>query len=304
MARYASKGWAAVSFDSRYHGERSGLKVMTGEYEQSGAWADELSKADREGPYQQALVDAFRGVSGEKPFVYDSAFDLMRCLDHIEQRPDLFDASRIGATGISLGGMIVWVTAAADPRIKVPVPAIGVQNFQFAIDNNCFGARVDSIRPVFEACAADEEMGKKSLEQGQEAQEEAAGSGSGLSGVGVTAIDGSIVAKVWDTLVPGLRDEFDAPQSLPLIAPRPLLLLQGAKDPRCPLEGVQLAFEAAQFEYATQQQQRADEEGGDPKKKNKTNNNAKIKLFADADAAHAVTAEMWSEADAWFAEHL
>jgi len=63
-------------------------------------------------------------------------------------------------------------------------------------------------------------------------------------------------------------------------------LKKGAKDPRCPLEGVKLAFEAAQLEYAAQ---------GVP---------ANVKMFADPSAAHTVTTEMWDQADAWFAKYL
>jgi hypothetical protein len=33
-------GWAAISIDLCYHGERSGR--MSGEYEQGGTWADEV----------------------------------------------------------------------------------------------------------------------------------------------------------------------------------------------------------------------------------------------------------------------
>jgi predicted esterase len=47
----------------------------------------------------------------------------------------------------------------------------------------------------------------------------------------------------------GLLDDYDAPLSLPLIAPRPLLALNGEHDPRCPLPGVKAAFEAAARAY-------------------------------------------------------
>jgi len=109
----------------------------------------------------------------------------------------------------------------------VPVPAIGVQHFQFAIDTHSFTARVDSIKPVFQACANDMKK-KKNInsdkdvhfnddgEKGRTTTEEEA----------AIVIDGTTVAAVWDAIVPGLRNEFDAPKSLPLIAPRPLLLLQ------------------------------------------------------------------------------
>ena len=46
-------------------------------------------------------------------------------------RPDV-DCSRVGATGISLGGMMAWYWAAADPRVSAIAPAIGVQSFRYA----------------------------------------------------------------------------------------------------------------------------------------------------------------------------
>ena len=33
--------------------------------------------------------------------------------------------------------------------------------------------------------------------------------------------------QVWDRIAPGLASEFDAPYSIPAIAPRPLLILNG-----------------------------------------------------------------------------
>jgi dienelactone hydrolase len=43
-------------------------------------------------------------------------------------RPDV-DAARIGMTGVSLGGMHTWLTAAVDERVAVAAPMIGVQHF-------------------------------------------------------------------------------------------------------------------------------------------------------------------------------
>lgn len=39
---------------------------------------------------------------------------------------------------------------------------------------------------------------------------------------------------------------YDAPFSLPAIAPRPLLIANGELDPRCPMRGVHAALPAAQ----------------------------------------------------------
>jgi hypothetical protein len=46
--------------------------------------------------------------------------------------------------------------------------------------------------------------------------------------------DEEVVAVVWRRLYAGAR--YDAPAALPLVAPRPLLITNGAVDPRCPQE--------------------------------------------------------------------
>ena len=88
------------------------------------------------------------------PFLYDTVWDLMRVLDWmntlrviffshspilpISQTPSsldltgtffeqFVDTSRVGATGVSLGGMHSWLWAAADTRVTSTCPAIGVQ---------------------------------------------------------------------------------------------------------------------------------------------------------------------------------
>jgi fermentation-respiration switch protein FrsA (DUF1100 family) len=42
---------------------------------------------------------------------------------------------------------------------------------------------------------------------------------------------------------------YDAPFSLPLLAPRPLLVANGELDPRCPMQGVQEALRPALRAY-------------------------------------------------------
>jgi dienelactone hydrolase len=196
LRKYAHFGYLACSIDSRYHGER-------------GDPAD----------YTAALVAAF-DASGEHPFMYDTAWDLMRVLDWVERRRDV-DASRIGMTGISLGGMHTWMTSAVDKRIAAAAPLIGVQNYRYALDNTLWHARVESLAPFFDAIRV--RMGKP-------------------------RVDDEVVQLVWQRICPELIDgtmAMDASRSLQLIAPRPLLIANGEVDMRCPKEGVELAVAEA-----------------------------------------------------------
>lgn len=76
---------------------------------------------------------------------------------------------------------------------------------------------------------------------------------------------------------PSNRLAFDAPLTLPCIAPRFLLVLNGEKDPRCPLEGVQKCIEAAKQAY---------EQEGQPEH---------LKIFIEKDVEHNMTATMWQK---------
>ena len=50
--------------------------------------------------------------------------------------------------------------------------------------------------------------------------------------------------------MPGIYADLDAPSVLQLIAPRPLLVINGDSDPRTPLPGVQESVAAARRAYA------------------------------------------------------
>ena len=84
----------------------------------------------------------------------------------------------------------------------------------------------------------------------------------------------------------GLLDTYDAPLSLAAIAPRPLLVANGELDPRCPLEGLRLAVDAARPAYAA---------AGAPEN---------LQLFVDPGVGHECTEAMWREVDAWMDKHL
>lgn len=213
--------------------------------------------------YHAALVRGWR--DGSERFVMDIATDALSVVDYLLSRPDV-SSRRIGAVGVSLGGMACWLLAACDERIYAAAPAIGVQSFRYALEHNLWGARVDSIRPVFDAAA--KEIGK---------------------------LDGALVEKVWKRISPGLAEAdenilqaFDAPLTLPCVAPRPLLVLCGEKDPRCPLEGVHLAMARARKAYSENKRPGA------------------LSLFVDKGVEHEMTPRMWKEIDlflsAWLLE--
>ncbi|KAH0900025.1 hypothetical protein HID58_049593 [Brassica napus] len=233
LEAYASRGYVAIGLDSRYHGER----------------------ADSKTAYRDALISSWKN-GNTMPFIFDTVWDLIKLAEYLTQRKDI-DPQRIGITGISLGGMQAWFAAAVDTRYSVAVPLIGVQGFRWAIDNDAWQARVDSLKPLFEVARID--MGK-------------------------SKIDKEVVEKVWDRIAPGIASQFDAPYSVPVIAPRPLYLLNGAEDPRCPLGGLVVPVKRAKKAY----------------KKTPAN----FKFVAEEGVGHTVTSFMIKESSDWFEKFL
>lgn len=171
--------------------------------------------------YFAAMLQTYRTGQGY-PYLYDTVWDVMRLIDYLQARPDV-DPKRIGVMGISKGGTEAYLAAAADPRISAVVPIIGVQSFRWALENDQWQARVAMFRPPVEAAARDE---------------------------GVPRIDSAFVRRFYDRVVPGIYGELDAPSVLQLIAPRPMLVINGDSDSRTPLPGVHEAVAAASRAYA------------------------------------------------------
>jgi dienelactone hydrolase len=199
--KLAGRGFIAVAIDGRYHGER---KYGKGQND-----------------YNDAIVRAWHG-SGEHPFYYDTVWDVMRLVDYLSTRDDV-DASRIGLIGISKGGIETYLAAAADTRIAVAVPCIGVQSFRWALDHHDWQERIGTIQNAFDALAKEN---------------------------GVTRPGSAFVQKFYDRIVPGIYSEFDGPEMLALIAPRPLLVINSDSDNHTPLPGVIECNNAAQKVYA------------------------------------------------------
>ncbi|PIA64921.1 hypothetical protein AQUCO_00100409v1 [Aquilegia coerulea] len=233
LEAYASRGYIAIAIDSRYHGERA--KNLT--------------------TYRDALVQSWKN-GDTMPFIFDTVWDLIKLADYLTQREDI-DHSKIGITGESLGGMHAWFAAAADTRYAVVVPIIGVQGFRWAIDNNKWQGRVDSIKAVFAEAALD---------------------------LGKNGIDAEVVEKVWDRIAPGLASQFDSPYTIPAISPRPLLILNGAEDPRCPLEGLDTPVSRARDSYKAVPEN--------------------FELIAQPGIGHQMTSLMVKEASCWFDKFL
>jgi dienelactone hydrolase len=199
--KLATNGFVAVAIDGPYHGERKSGKGETA--------------------YDDAIVRAFHG-SGEHPFYYDTVWDVMRLVDYLSTRDDV-DPTRIGLIGISKGGIETYLAAAADTRIAVAVPCIGVESFRWALDNHDWQGRIGTIQNAFDTIAKEN---------------------------GVAKPDSAFVQKFYDRVVPGIYSEFDGPQMLALIAPRPLLVINSDSDIHTPLPGVQECVAAAQKIYS------------------------------------------------------
>jgi dienelactone hydrolase len=197
----AERGFIAVAIDGRYHGERKSGKGQS--------------------DYEDAIVRAFHG-SGEHPLYYDTVWDVMRLVDYLSTRDDV-DANRIGLIGISKGGIETYLTAAADTRIAVAVPCIGMESFRWALDNNDWQGRIGTIQNAFDTIAKEN---------------------------GLTKPGSAFVQKFYDRVVPEIAGEFDGPEMLTIITPRPLLIINSDADNHTPLSGVIECTNVAQKVYA------------------------------------------------------
>lgn len=171
--------------------------------------------------YVEAILRAYQQPGKEYPFFYDTVWDIMRLIDYLQTRDDV-DPMRIGLIGFSKGGIETYLAAAVDPRIAVAVPCIGVESFRWANENNSWESRIGTVQKAFDTAAKE---------------------------AGVAHPDGAFVHAFYARVAPGLDREFDGPAMVPLIAPRPLLSINGEIDPRTPGPGLQLCAEAAKAAY-------------------------------------------------------
>jgi cephalosporin-C deacetylase-like acetyl esterase len=172
---------------------------------------------------EEAIRETLRTGKG-RPWLVDTVYDLIRTVDYLQTRPDV-DAERIGMTGISAGGIETWMAAVADSRVKVVVPAIGVTRF---------------VSLVTEVSSAD---GQERVKLFRKALEEHA------QALGEPAVNDRVFRSAWEKLLPGSLDRFDPARLVPLIAPRPLLILSHEKDELIPLRGAEEVHAAALQRY-------------------------------------------------------
>lgn len=238
LRRLAKAGFVAVAIDGRYSGERSG----------DGKGGES---------YRSAILDTWKTGEGF-PFLYDTVWDVARLIDYLQTRSDV-DPTRIGAIGFSKGGMELYLAAAVDPRIAVSVPCIGVQSFGWALDNNAWKPRINTIQSAVDSAA---------------------------KLAAVDPIDSAFIRRFYERVVPGIHAEFDAPRMLPLIAPRPLLIINGDRDERTPRPGLELCIDAARQAYA--QASATDH----------------FEFMLQSKTGHAMTSKAEEQAFAWLVKHL
>ncbi|MEI6861020.1 MAG: acetylxylan esterase, partial [Verrucomicrobiota bacterium] len=239
MRTLAARGFIAIAIDGREHGERA-APGKTGTVS-----------------YQDTILRAWHG-SGEHPFFYDTAWDVMRLVDWLETRDDV-DAKRIGLYGVSKGGIETYLAAAVDPRIAVAVPCISIESFRWALDHDVWQERTGTIADAFGAAAKE---------------------------AGLAKPDAVFTRKFYDKVAPGIYGEFDGPAMTPLIAPRPLLAINGELDPRTPPGGLKECVDAAQAAYHAA--------GADDR----------FRSLIEKNTAHKVTPEAEREAVEWFVRWL
>ena len=86
--------------------------------------------------------------------------------------------------------MFTWLTAAADPRVAVAAPVMGVQAFGWALGAGAWGARVDSIPLVFEVAADDLAAAEKEKAKEKEQRQGGHAAPTGVA-VGAEGVQGN-----------------------------------------------------------------------------------------------------------------
>jgi dienelactone hydrolase len=173
--------------------------------------------------YVAAITQAWRTPAGqamEHPFYYDTVWDLWRLVDVLQ---DGNAKRKIGMMGISMGGIQTWLAASVDHRVSVSAPLIGVQSFKWSLENDKWQGRANTIKAAHEAAAKD---------------------------LGEPMVNRKVCRDLWSKVIPGILDDFDCPNLLPLFAGRALFISNGDQDANCPIEGARIAIKSAEEAFA------------------------------------------------------
>lgn len=228
--RLAAQGFMVVSIDARYKGERA------------RATGSDL---------HQAIATALEEPSpGLRPFLFDTVFDLHRTIDFLVTTPGVakrirYDevngerSYRVGAVGISMGGLATWLLASFDMRVQAAVPIMAVTEFEKVVQAREIEAYPQEpfareLAPAFRPFA----------------QKHCDGT-----------LDSSCMRQIWQKLMPELVDDpnFACGGIMQLIAPRPLMIISHNKDRFFPLAGARIVVASTRARYEQLTPDEADE---------------------------------------------
>ena len=182
------------------------------------------------------------------PAVYgDYVVDLIHAIDYLSHRAEI-DPQRLGMVGLSTGGLEALMVGALDPRLKVIVSVSGHLVWPQIFATQAWKAIFTGL-PMADSMIA-----------------------AGMSGE-------QALAHLSDHM-PGLP-LIDAARIVPLLAPRPLLLLGGTLDPLVPAASFEATAMAARESYAS---------AGAPES---------VSMYLEPGRGHALSKRMQARALAW-----
>jgi hypothetical protein len=256
--------------DMPYHGDRRRRRE-----DAPGGAEDEFEQA-----VARAVMAASRGDDASGPLLLDWAWDALCALDALDvlyPAPSSSPPMRVVLAGVSMGGSAAMLAALASLaeggkgggpspwRLAGCAPLIALQYWRWGFQGDAWLGRAESLAPAFAAAIE-------------------VGGGGGE--------DSSSRAAAWESavrrLLPRLLEEedggYDAPRALAALRSVPLLACCSATDPRCPLEGVKVAWREAAGEGAAAAAPHHE-------------------LFVDESArGHELTAAMVEQFEAWLRE--
>ena len=139
------------------------------------------------------------------------------------------------------------------------VPCLAVQGFEWELQHDAWQSRAGTFSEALNGAAHD---------------------------AGVSRPDAAFLKAFYAKVAPGIDSEFDGPSMVPLIAPRPLLAINGDSDARTPRPGLDEI--AVQIRSAYAALRAAD----------------RFTLMLEPHTAHKVTTEGNTAAQAWFVRWL